>query len=93
MYAGAITMTVLMYVFFAGDGCGLNKTFISVNLVASVINTGVAIHPFIQEYNSRSGLVQSAMVALYGTYLTFSAVCNGKLLPPPLPKKKVVLFY
>jgi len=77
MYAGGITMTVLMYIFFANSGCGLNKAFISINLVLSIISTGVAIHPFIQEYNSRSGLVQSAMVCLYASYLTFSAVCNG----------------
>ena len=76
MYAAATTMTVLMFVFFANQGCNINKSFISINLVLCAINTGLAIHPLIQEYNARSGLVQSAMVCLYASYLTFSAVCN-----------------
>src|SRR5690606_22563581 len=31
-------------------------------------------HPTVQDYNSRAGLAQSAMVAIYCTYLTMSAV-------------------
>ena len=77
MYAGALAMIIVSYIFFAGSGCGLNQTFISVNLVLAVIVTAMAIHPTIQEYNSRSGLAQSAMVCIYATYLTLSAVCNG----------------
>jgi serine incorporator 1/3 len=81
MYAGAIAMIILSYIFFAGTGCGLNQTFISLNLVLAIIVTGMAIHPTIQEYNSRSGLAQSAMVCIYATYLTLSAVCNGTTSP------------
>lgn len=81
MYAGALAMIIVSYVFFARSGCGLNQTFISLNLVFAIIVTGMAIHPTIQEYNSRSGLAQSAMVCIYATYLTLSAVCNGT---PPL---------
>ena len=33
------------------------------------------MHPTIQEYNPKAGLAQAAMVAIYGTYLTMSAVC------------------
>jgi len=79
MYAGALAMIIISYIFFAKSGCGLNQTFISLNLVFSVIVTGMAVHPTIQEYNSRSGLAQSAMVCIYATYLTLSAVCNGTL--------------
>jgi serine incorporator 1/3 len=78
MYAGALAMIIVSYIFFAGSGCGLNQTFISLNLVMAAIVTGMAIHPTIQEYNSRSGLAQSAMVVIYATYLTLSAVCNGR---------------
>ena len=81
MYAGALAMIIISYIFFAGSGCGLNQTFISLNLVLAVIVTGMAIHPIIQEYNSRSGLAQSAMVCIYATYLTLSAVCNGTTSP------------
>jgi hypothetical protein len=77
MYAGALAMIIVSYIFFARSGCGLNQTFISLNLVFAIIVTGMAIHPTIQEYNSRSGLAQSAMVCIYATYLTLSAVCNG----------------
>jgi len=77
MYAGALAMIIVSYIFFAGSGCSLNQTFISLNLVLAVIVTGMAVHPTIQEYNSRSGLAQSAMVCIYATYLTLSAVCNG----------------
>ena len=77
MYAGALAMIIVSYIFFAGSGCSLNQTFISLNLILAAIVTGMAIHPTIQEYNSRSGLAQSAMVCIYATYLTLSAVCNG----------------
>jgi hypothetical protein len=77
MYAGALAMIIVSFIFFAGSGCGLNQTFLSLNLILSLIVTGMAVHPTIQEYNSRSGLAQSAMVCIYATYLTLSAVCNG----------------
>jgi len=77
MYAGALAMIIVSYIFFASSGCGLNQTFISLNLVLALIVTGMAINPTIQEHNSRSGLAQSAMVCIYATYLTLSAVCNG----------------
>jgi len=80
MYAGALAMIIVSYIFFAGSGCSLNQTFISLNLVLAAIVTAMAIHPIIQEYNSRSGLAQSAMVCIYATYLTLSAVCNGTAL-------------
>ncbi|KIY68847.1 TMS membrane protein/tumor differentially expressed protein [Cylindrobasidium torrendii FP15055 ss-10] len=76
MYLFTIVMTVLLFVFFGGSGCGLNKFFISFNLVLSFIVTVLCVHPKIQEYNPRSGLAQSGMVAAYCTYLIVSAVSN-----------------
>jgi hypothetical protein len=76
MFAGAITLTTLLYVFFAGSGCGVNTAFISINLILSVIVTGLAISPAVQESNPKSGLTQASMVAAYCTYLTGSAVVN-----------------
>jgi serine incorporator 1/3 len=89
MYAGALAMVVISYIFFARSGCGLNQTFLSLNLVFAVLCTGMAIHPRIQEANSRSGLAQSAMVCIYATYLTLSAVCNGT--PSSLARKLTIL--
>ncbi|KDN52824.1 TMS membrane protein/tumor differentially expressed protein [Tilletiaria anomala UBC 951] len=76
MYAIAITVTGLLYGFFAGRGCSLNQFFISFNLALCVVLTILSIAPVVQEANPRSGLAQSSMVAAYCTYLIASAVFN-----------------
>ncbi|KII84434.1 hypothetical protein PLICRDRAFT_701975 [Plicaturopsis crispa FD-325 SS-3] len=76
MYAATISLTGVLYAFFAGSGCTLNRFFISFNLVLCIIITILCIHPLVQEYNPRSGLAQSGMVAAYCTYLIVSAVSN-----------------
>lgn len=74
MYAASFTMTILQFIFFAKSGCTMNQTAISLNLVFLLFVAGVSVHPAVQEYNPRAGLAQSAMVAIYCTYLTMSAV-------------------
>ncbi|THU96337.1 TMS membrane protein/tumor differentially expressed protein [Dendrothele bispora CBS 962.96] len=76
MYIFTIVMTGILYGFFASSGCSLNKFFISFNLALCIIITILCIHPLVQEYNPRSGLAQSGMVAAYCTYLTVSAITN-----------------
>ncbi|KAK7043659.1 Membrane protein tms1 [Paramarasmius palmivorus] len=76
MYIFTIVLTGILYGFFAGSGCTLNKFFISFNLVLCIIATVMCIHPVVQEYNPRSGLAQSGMVAAYCTYLIVSALSN-----------------
>ncbi|KAL6302514.1 TMS membrane protein/tumor differentially expressed protein [Sparassis latifolia] len=76
MYAAAVTLTGILYAFFAQSGCTLNRFFISFNLALCVVITVMCIHPTVQEYNPRSGLAQSSMVAVYCTYLIMSAVGN-----------------
>jgi hypothetical protein len=76
MYAAMLAMTGVLYGYFAGSGCTLNRFFISFNLALTVIITILCIHPVVQEHNPRSGLAQSGMVALYCTYLVMSAVGN-----------------
>ncbi|KAI0067341.1 TMS membrane protein/tumor differentially expressed protein [Artomyces pyxidatus] len=76
MYAGTIAMTGVLYAYFAGSGCTLNRFFISFNLALAVLITILCVHPVIQEHNPRSGLAQSSMVAVYCTYLVMSAVGN-----------------
>jgi len=75
-YIFTVTMTGILYAYFAGPGCGLNRFFISFNLALSTLATVICIHPLIQEHNPRSGLAQSGMVAAYCTYLIVSAVSN-----------------
>lgn len=74
MYTASIVMTILMYIFFAKSGCSMNQAAISINLAAMIIVSFVSVQPAIQEFNSRAGLAQAAMVAVYCTYLTMSAV-------------------
>ncbi|KAH7915652.1 serine incorporator/TMS membrane protein [Hygrophoropsis aurantiaca] len=76
MYIATITLTGILYAYFASSGCTLNRFFISFNLILCVIITILCVHPTIQEYNPRSGLAQSGMVAAYCTYLIVSAVSN-----------------
>ncbi|KIJ52532.1 hypothetical protein M422DRAFT_223091 [Sphaerobolus stellatus SS14] len=76
MYIAAITMTGILYGFFASDGCTMNRFFISFNLALCIVITIISILPAVQEANPRSGLAQSSMVAVYCTYLTMSAVGN-----------------
>ncbi|KAI9780224.1 MAG: hypothetical protein M1835_004533 [Candelina submexicana] len=74
MYLGAFAMTIVMYIFFAHSGCSMNQAAISVNLIVLLIVSFISVHPTVQEYNPQAGLAQSAMVAVYCTYLTMSAV-------------------
>ncbi|KAJ3971983.1 serine incorporator/TMS membrane protein [Lentinula raphanica] len=76
MYIFTITLTGILYGFFAGSGCTLNRFFISFNLALCVIITIMCVHPVVQEHNPRSGLAQSGMVAAYCTYLIVSAISN-----------------
>ena len=74
MYAASLAMTIVQYYFFAGHDCSMNQAAISINLILLIIVSAVSVHPAIQEYNPKAGLAQSAMVAVYCTYLTMSAV-------------------
>ena len=74
MYAASFAMTILQYVFFARSGCSMNQAAITINLILLLIVSFVSVHPAVQDFNPRAGLAQSAMVAVYCTYLTMSAV-------------------
>jgi len=45
-----------------------------INLIFLIIITVLSVHPSIQAANPRAGLAQAAMVCIYCTYLTLSAV-------------------
>ncbi|OCK79006.1 TMS membrane protein/tumor differentially expressed protein [Lepidopterella palustris CBS 459.81] len=74
MYLGSIAMTIIMYIFFARGGCSMNQAAITINLILLLMASIISIHPGVQAVNPRAGLAQSAMVAVYCTYLTMSAV-------------------
>ncbi|PNS20994.1 Membrane protein TMS1 [Sphaceloma murrayae] len=99
MYLGAIAMTIVMYIFFARSGCSMNQAAITINLVFLLGISVVSVHPLIQESNPRAGLAQAAMVCIYCTYLTFSAValepddkhCNPVIRASGARKTTVIL--
>lgn len=99
MYLGALAMMITMYIFFAQGGCSMNQAAITVNLILLLIVSVLAVHPRIQENNPRSGLASAAMVCIYCTYLTFSAVamepddkhCNPLVRASPARKGVVIL--
>jgi len=75
MYLAALAMTIIMYIFFSGGACGMNNAAITINLIAILIVTGISMAPRVQDENPKAGIGQAAMVVVYCTYLTFSAVC------------------
>lgn len=74
MYLASLAMTIVQYIFFASSGCAMNQAAITINLLFWLGVSVVSVHPVVQEYNPRAGLAQAAMVAVYCTYLTMSAV-------------------
>lgn len=80
LYALTITLTVLMFVFYTtsrdGERCGLNKFFVAFNVVLVGLITAVALLPGVRAALPNSGLLQSGVLGLYMTYLTWSAVSN-----------------
>eukprot|EP01111_Echinosteliopsis_oligospora_P007692 TRINITY_DN2295_c0_g1_i1.p1 TRINITY_DN2295_c0_g1~~TRINITY_DN2295_c0_g1_i1.p1 ORF type:complete len:462 (-),score=119.91 TRINITY_DN2295_c0_g1_i1:3-1388(-) len=76
MIAGAISLTGVMYKFFAPNGCGLNAFFITINLIVAIIYCVLCVVPKIREGRPSSGLLQSSVIFLYATYLVWSALMS-----------------
>lgn len=76
MFACSITLTGIMYAYFAPQGCSLNQFYVTLNLVLAILISILCITPSVQEANVRSGLSQSSIVVIYCTYLVLSAVAN-----------------
>jgi len=81
MYAISLVLTVLMYVYFLENSseCWMNSMFISINLAVTFIVSLISVHPKVHERNPRSGLLQSSVVTVYSTYLTWSALASEPL--------------
>lgn len=76
MYISSIVLTIIMYWFFAGSGCNMNRTAITLNVVFGIIISIMSVNQTIQESNPHAGLAQSSMVVIYCTYLVMSAVSS-----------------
>nr|XP_045013492.1 serine incorporator 3 [Jaculus jaculus] len=76
-YIVSIGIVAALYIFYTKpDGCTENKCFISINLILCIVVSLISIHPKIQEYQPRSGLLQSSIITGYTLYLTWSAMTN-----------------
>ena len=74
-YIGSLVGIILLYVFFTElASCTLNKVYISSTLILSVVVSIVAILPWVQKAQPKSGLLQPSIVTAYCTYLTWSAI-------------------
>jgi len=76
-YVITIVAVILFYIYYAVDGCGLHKFFVSFNLILIIGISVVAILPKVQEHQPRSGLLQSSIISAYVVYLTWSAMSNN----------------
>ncbi|TMW48761.1 hypothetical protein DOY81_006161 [Sarcophaga bullata] len=77
-YGLSIAGISLLYIYFTqSTECGLNKFFISINLILCVLVSILSVLPAVQERLPQSGLLQSSLVTLYTIYLTWSAVANN----------------
>lgn len=74
-YIGSLVGIVLLYVFFTElHSCSLNKFFISSILILAVLVSVIAILPWVQRVQPKSGLLQASIVTAYCTYITWSAI-------------------
>lgn len=77
VYAVALAALVLMFLYYAPDGCGGNKAILSINLIACVAASVISVLPPVQERLPNSGLLQSAFCTLYVMYITWSGFVNN----------------
>jgi len=75
----SLTLTILMYIFFASDAadCALNVVLITLNVIFGVFILAISVHPRVQDANPSSSLLQPALVVTYCSYLMWSAMMSG----------------
>jgi len=83
LYLLTFTLIVTEYVIFVpshdqahDQACSLNSLFITINLLLIILESGMSILPQIQAVNPNSGLLQSATVGAYTSYLIWSALMS-----------------
>ena len=78
-YTLTIVGLVLCFVFYAPNlsECRLHTFLISTNAILCLLLSILSILPWVREYNSSCGLLQSSFVSLYVTYYTWSAMINN----------------
>lgn len=77
MLAAGVALTGVMYKLFGHSGCSLNLFFITFNLILGAAYCLLSISPRVREGRPSSGLLQSAVIFLYSTYLVWSALMSS----------------
>jgi len=72
MFIVSLVALILMFVYYGGAGCDLQKFFISFTLIITLAVTGLSITAWI----AHGALLPSAVVTLYSYYLLFSALSS-----------------
>jgi len=73
LFAGCIVLWTFYFIWFGGKGCDRNNFFIAWTIVVSVFFTILSISPKIER---GGGLLPSAIVALYCTWLCWSGLTS-----------------
>ncbi|XP_017269073.1 serine incorporator 5 [Kryptolebias marmoratus] len=74
LFSVAVGAVVFMGVFYTHpEACLYNKIFLGINGSLCLIVSLLAISPFIQKLQPKSGLLQPGVISVYVMYLTFSA--------------------
>ena len=75
-YAIAIALTIVMYVFHMGPKSWESPFFVTINIFLCFFISTMSVHPAIQRAHRSTpvGLLQSAIVSCYVTYLVFSGL-------------------
>lgn len=77
LYSFGIVVTALSYAYFTRQSnCRLETAFVTINLLAAMLYSLLAISPAVRARNESSGLLQSATVAAYSSYLVLSALLS-----------------
>ncbi|XP_034023211.1 serine incorporator 3 [Thalassophryne amazonica] len=76
-YSLSLIAVALLFVFYTKpDGCFINKFFISFNMLWCIVASVISVQSKVQEYQPRSGILQSSVITLYTMFLTWSAMTN-----------------
>ena len=83
LYIISLGFDAFMYGLFCFGDCWWNSLIITAVLLMCLFLSICSIHPRIQEFNPRAGLLQAAIFTVYCTYYTYSAILSepecGKL--------------
>uniref|UniRef100_A0A6B2L4S5 Serine incorporator n=1 Tax=Arcella intermedia TaxID=1963864 RepID=A0A6B2L4S5_9EUKA len=78
LYSLSTVVSVLLYIYYGQHGgpCWINTMFVTLNMILCFFASCLSVLPKVQEKNPRSGLLQSAIVTSYCTYLVYSSLVS-----------------